>query len=185
MSIEEISGGYSAVYGILKALEERGLVSRGYFVEGLTATQFAAKGAESQLRDHRNPPSVLGVSVLSSTDPANLYGSVIAWPQDLKVRAERAPGARVILENGVLVGFLSRSERHLGTCSFDAVDPELSRMMSLVAGLALILKSSSSASLLLESIDGQPARESRMADALCHAGFRRTAKGLLLRREVG
>ena len=47
---EGVSGGFSAVYPVLKAAEESGRVRRGYFVEGLGAAQFAVPGAIDRLR---------------------------------------------------------------------------------------------------------------------------------------
>ena len=41
---EGVKGGYAATYGVLKVLEERGQVRRGYFVSGLGAAQFALAG---------------------------------------------------------------------------------------------------------------------------------------------
>ena len=46
---EGIEGGFAGVYPVLKALEERGNVRRGYFVAGLGAAQFAVPGC-------RRPP---------------------------------------------------------------------------------------------------------------------------------
>ena len=46
---EELVGGFSSVYPLLKAMEDSGLVRRGYFVDGLGATQFAMPGAEDAL----------------------------------------------------------------------------------------------------------------------------------------
>ena len=42
---EGIEGGFSAVYPVLRALEEAGRIRRGYFVDGLGAAQFALPGA--------------------------------------------------------------------------------------------------------------------------------------------
>ena len=50
---EGIPGGYSAVYGELKALETLGLCRRGYFVEGLGGAQFALGGAVERIRELR------------------------------------------------------------------------------------------------------------------------------------
>ena len=47
---EGIEGGFAGVYPVLKALEERGQVRRGYFVAGLGAAQFALPGAVDRLR---------------------------------------------------------------------------------------------------------------------------------------
>src|SRR3954466_3642200 len=46
---EGIPGGYSAVYGELRALETLGSCRRGYFVEGLGGAQFALGGAVERL----------------------------------------------------------------------------------------------------------------------------------------
>lgn len=50
VAAEQPPGGFAAVYPVLSALEERGMVRRGYFVEGLGAAQFAAPGAVDRLR---------------------------------------------------------------------------------------------------------------------------------------
>ena len=50
MLAEGVDGGFAAVYGVLKVLEERGQVRRGYFVAGLGAAQFAVPGAVDRLR---------------------------------------------------------------------------------------------------------------------------------------
>src|SRR5581483_6934843 len=58
---EGIPGGYSAVYGELRALETVGLCRRGYFVEGLGGAQFALGGGVERLRELRERPSDIGV----------------------------------------------------------------------------------------------------------------------------
>ncbi|PZR55410.1 DEAD/DEAH box helicase [Xylanimonas oleitrophica] len=47
---EGVAGRFRAVYQVLRELEERGAVRRGYFVEGLGGSQFALPGAVDQLR---------------------------------------------------------------------------------------------------------------------------------------
>ncbi len=42
VTAENIAGGFSAIYPILRALEDSGKIRRGYFIEGLGAAQFAA-----------------------------------------------------------------------------------------------------------------------------------------------
>ena len=54
---EGIEGGFAGVYPVLKALEERGQVRRGYFVAGLGAAQFALPGAVDRLRAYRPRPN--------------------------------------------------------------------------------------------------------------------------------
>jgi len=47
---ERVSGGFAAVYPVLRAMEEAGQCRRGYFVEGLGAAQFALPGAVDRMR---------------------------------------------------------------------------------------------------------------------------------------
>ena len=50
---EGTEGGFAGVYPVLRALEEKGRVRRGYFVAGLGAAQFALPGAVDRLRSAR------------------------------------------------------------------------------------------------------------------------------------
>ena len=56
---EGVKGGYAAAYAVLKVLEERGHVRRGYFVAGLGAAQFALPGAVDRLRSAREVPDAM------------------------------------------------------------------------------------------------------------------------------
>ncbi len=47
---ERVAGGFSAIYPVLRAMEEGGQCRRGYFVEGLGAAQFALPGAVDRMR---------------------------------------------------------------------------------------------------------------------------------------
>ena len=148
VAAENIPGGFSAVYDVLKALEESGRIRRGYFVAGLGATQFALPSAVDLLRQLRTQPSPEKPEFvqLAATDPANPYGSVLRWP-DLPVvddDAESAPRvltraayAEVILLNGQLVAWLRRNNPHI-LVFLPADEPERSQLAS---GLAHFLSS--------------------------------------------
>ncbi len=84
---EGIPGGFSAVYGELRMMEEAGRCQRGYFVEGLGGAQFAAPTAVERLRDVRDADPDAPAIVLSAIDPANPYGAALPWPA-----AAAAPG---------------------------------------------------------------------------------------------
>ncbi|MQA29708.1 MAG: DEAD/DEAH box helicase [Luteitalea sp.] len=77
---ESVTGGFGVIYPVLKAMEERGRLRRGYFVAGLGATQFALPGALDLLRSLRDAPETAEVAVLAATDPANPYGAALKWP---------------------------------------------------------------------------------------------------------
>ncbi|HSD18750.1 MAG TPA: DEAD/DEAH box helicase, partial [Anaeromyxobacter sp.] len=55
---ESLPGGFSAVYDVLRHLEESGRIRRGYFVAGVGAMQFAQPGVLDLLRSLREPPEV-------------------------------------------------------------------------------------------------------------------------------
>src|SRR5204863_1242326 len=94
VAAEDFGGGFSAVYPVLKAMEDAGRARRGYFVEGLGAAQFAVPGAEDRLRALRESPAEPLTLVLAATDPANPYGAVLPWPAE---GPQRAAGAQVVL----------------------------------------------------------------------------------------
>ena len=136
MILENIAGGFSAVYDVLKALEESGRVRRGYFVAGLGGAQFTLLSALDLLRSLRldRTPEKPEMLCLAATDPANLYGSVLRWPSLSTTESSpavdetavpeptketgtrilaRAVGARIILWNGELVAYMRRNNPNL------------------------------------------------------------------------
>lgn len=180
---EGVPGGYAAVYPVLKALEERGSIRRGYFVAGLGAAQFALPGAVDRIRAHREPVTegsrtAPDVIVLAATDPAQPYGAALAWPLTRAGRPARTAGARLILVGGRPLVFVERSSHRLLTfesCS-EADDA------SLVRALVTLAPSGRGRALELTTIDGQPARAHRLAPLLRDAGFVDGYRGLILRQ---
>jgi len=197
VSAENIPGGFSAVYGVLKALEESGRIRRGYFVAGLGATQFALPSAVDLLRQLRvEPPNEKPELVqLAATDPANPYGSVLRWP-DLPVMDEdaesaprvltRAAYAEVILRNGQLIAWLRRNNPHL-LVFLPGDEPEHSRVASDLAHFLSSrgqerMRKGSHLGVLITTINGQPVAAHPMCRFLMDAGFHPGPLGLHLRR---
>jgi ATP-dependent Lhr-like helicase len=126
---EGLVGGFSAVYGVLKVLEERGQVRRGYFVDGLGAAQFAVPGAVDRLRSARDTPDPLlhpadvpAPVVLAATDPAQPYGAALAWP-DTPGRPARSASALVVSRAGRPLVWFDRRGHHLVVFPDAVVDP--------------------------------------------------------------
>jgi ATP-dependent Lhr-like helicase len=194
---ENVPGGFSAVYDVLKALEESGRIRRGYFVAGLGATQFALPAAVDLLRQLRTePPEEKPEFVqLAATDPANPYGSVLRWP-DLPVAEEdaetaprvltRAAYAEVILRNGQLVAWLRRGNPNL-LVFLPGEEPERSKTASGLAHFLCTrgqerLRGASHQGVLITTINGQPVAAHPMARFLMDAGFHPGPLGMHLRR---
>jgi ATP-dependent Lhr-like helicase len=197
VAAENVPGGFSAVYDVLKALEESGRIRRGYFVAGLGATQFALPAAVDLLRQLRVAPDPEKPEFvqLAAADPANPYGSVLPWPE-LPVAeedAESAPRvltrgayAEVILCNGKLIAWLRRNNSNV-LIFLPVEEPERSQV---AAGLAHFLwtrgqermHGGGREGVLVTTINGQPVAAHPMARFLMDAGFHPGPLGMHLRR---
>ena len=180
---EGITGAFSTIYPVLKALEEAGRIRRGYFVSGLGATQFAWPGAEDRLRSLRDPsiepPEPL---ILAATDPANPFGAALPWPAKEGARPQRAAGAQVVIFDGVLLAYLGRTEQTV-TTYLPEVEPERSdHGRRLATALAQLAEKSGRAAVLFTKIDGGDPQLSVLAPFLSEAGFSSSSRGLLKRR---
>ena len=107
---ERAPGGFAATYRVLAAFEDAGRVRRGYFVEGLGASQFGTAGAVDRLRGTARPAgdgpgdSPTRTVVLAAADPANPYGAALPWP-------ERALGSAAGHRAGRKAGRAGRARR--------------------------------------------------------------------------
>ncbi|MFP5247063.1 MAG: DEAD/DEAH box helicase, partial [Thermoanaerobaculia bacterium] len=158
-ALENISGGFSAVYPILKAMEDAGRIRRGYFVAGLGATQFASPGAIDLLRSLKDEPEKAEAVRLAATDPANPYGAIVKWPES-PWTLSRSVGAEVILVNGLMACYISRGEKQLYVFL-----PDDEPLRSLVAraiakALAALVTEGGRRALLVAEINDEPAARS-------------------------
>ncbi|WP_462417238.1 Lhr family helicase [Kytococcus sp. Marseille-QA3725] len=184
VTVEEVSGGFAALYRVLAAAEDAGRVRRGYFVESLGAAQFATTGAVDLLRadreptrgDDRSPVALL----LSACDPAVVHGAALPWPTTTGGghRPARKAGAMVALVDGVPAVWWERGGR---TALTFTTDPQRLAVASRAAAEAVT--SRRIAGLSVETVDGEPAlrSESPLLTALEQAGFSATPKGWRLR----
>jgi ATP-dependent Lhr-like helicase len=204
VAIERVSGGFAALYPVLRAMEEAGQCRRGYFVEGLGAAQFALPGAVDRMRAMAEaaPASAAAgyalpaaaapaeasarsaastVVVLAAADPANAYGAALPWPARPDEtpgghRPGRKAGALVILADGQLILYVERGGKTLLSWTSDPalLDPA-------AAALAGAVRDGALGRLTVERADGTGVYDSPLARALEAAGFRPTPRGLRLR----
>ena len=193
-AIEHLPGGFSALYPVLRRLEETGRIRRGYFVAGLGAAQFAQPGAIDLLRDAREERDEVITVTVSATDPANPYGVLIPWPIRLDEagrepassrsgQATRSAGARAVIVNGRLAAWISRGDRQLIVCLPDD-EPDRSTVgRALARELVEIARRAPEGrrGWLIEEINGQSAIEHPASQYLLQHGFASTAMGLQLR----
>jgi len=185
---EGIPGGFAEVYRILRVLEERGRVRRGYFVAGLGAAQFALAGAVDRLRSLRPSQTAGGaepageIVVLAATDPAQLYGSVLDWP-DTAGRPARRASAVVVLCDGHAVVWFDRRSHHL------VVFPAALTSVQWPRALADLVPAGRATSVEIRKIDGLSLGESRteptaqvIVEILRSAGYSEGYRGLVAPR---
>jgi ATP-dependent Lhr-like helicase len=195
---ERVTGGFGALYPVLRALEDAGQCRRGYFVEGLGAAQFALPGAVDRMRamaDRAREAKVADpwdtggvsarhgprVTVLAAADPASAYGAALPWPDrpgDTAGghRPGRKAGALVVLADGELVLYVERGGKTLLSWTSE---PTLLEPAS--AALAGAVRAGALGRLTVERADGGDVYDSPLANALESAGFRATPRGLRLR----
>ncbi|MFD9735415.1 ATP-dependent helicase [Umezawaea sp. NPDC059074] len=184
LDTERVTGGFSGVYRVLRAMEESGQVVRGYVVEGLGAAQFAARGAVDRLRALSRPPGQdhLGTPeavVLAAADPAQPYGAALDWPApigDGKHRPARKAGALTVLVDGVAVLYVERGGRSLLSFTEDE-----ETLRAAAGSLSRAVRDGWLGQLAVQRTDGENALGTRLAGVLQEAGFRATPKGLRLR----
>ena len=184
---EGAEGGFAGVYPVLKALEERGQVRRGYFVAGLGAAQFAVPGAVDRLRAERDLSGGFGdvaddvdPVVLAATDPAQPFGAALPWPLT-DGRPARAAGALVVLAAGQPLAYLERGAHRLLRFP-DGIEDD-----RWAPALAALVDRGRFRTLELRTIDGVPVHEADpdLKATLEHAGFRPAYKGWTRRSERG
>jgi len=192
-SSEAIAGGFSAVYQVLRAMEDAGRIRRGYFVAGLGGAQFAMPAALDLLRAHREAPETPQAAVLAATDPANPYGTLLKWPDaaagadatpaDVGRGATRTVGALVVLVDGLAAGYLRRGERDL-LVALPEAEPARTRVAQALARALIQLALSrveGQRGLFLETINGVRAGLHPAARWFVAEGFVVGADGLQYR----
>ena len=200
MDVEDIPGGFAAVYRVLAMLEENGSCRRGYFVDGLGASQFAPVEAVDRLRDRGHDaeaapgpsesPGGGGASAttvaLAVTDPANPYGAALPWPEltipppeGATVRPARRAGALVLLRDGHVGAVVDKGAKHLLWWAEESARDEVAAQL-----VRAIAEESRLPQLRIERINGHgidSAPVAEIARALVDAGCYRSPRSLRLR----
>jgi len=195
VAAESVAGGFSAVYQVLKAMEDAGRIRRGYFVAGLGAAQFAVPAALDLLRSMRDAPEEPRTVVMAATDPANPYGALVKWPEPTRNPEStetsasgrgptRTAGALVVLVDGRAAAYLRRGEREL-LLFLPEAEPLRSRVGREVARMLLHLAATREGrrGMLVADINGLPATAHPAVRLFVEEGFAATAMGIQARTE--
>ncbi len=190
---ENLSGGFSAVYDVLKALEEGGRIRRGYFAADLGATQFAMPAAVDLLRSLRiAQQEQTEVVMLAATDPANPYGALLRWPAAPEEGSSltRSVGARVVLVDGTLTAYLRRGNPNIQVLLPDEEPQRSQTARALAEFLVQHVQRGDNpegrgrTSMLITQVNGINVAEHPFARFLLDAGFQAAPLGFNVRRNL-
>ncbi len=192
---EGLPGGFGRVYPVYRAMEDAGKLRRGHFVEGLTGAQFARAGAVDRLRAlERTADATPEPQWLASVDPANPWGQLLPWPQPPEAaegRLRRVAGALVALAGGQPLLYLAASGRQLFVWEAIPGIDTAEEHATLVTDAIRQLTGSGSRwlpkrrGITIESINGEPARQSPFTEALRAGGAMGEVRGLRLEPPAG
>jgi ATP-dependent Lhr-like helicase len=192
---ENLPGGFSAIYDVMKALEESGRVRRGYFAADLGATQFAMPAAVDLLRSLRidTQKDAREVVMLAATDPANPYGALLRWPSAPEEGSSltRSVGARVVLVDGALTVYMRRGNPSIQVLLPEEEPARSQRARALAEFLVLSVQreggvdeSRGRMGMLITAVNGIPVAEHPLARFLLDAGFHPAPMGFNVRKTL-
>ncbi|MDQ3998225.1 MAG: hypothetical protein M3303_14550, partial [Gemmatimonadota bacterium] len=169
------------IYHVLKRMEFRGEVRRGYFVRGLAGAQFVRPDAVEELRAAATAAegAELPVVVIAASDPANPYNLPPApGVQPDPLTRPRGRGALLVMRGGRVLLAVEGRGRSIRVRP-DLGDEELSAAAAALAEhLTRGVARRRQRDLVVERIDGDVANAGPHVDAFMRAGFRRTAREL-------
>ena len=176
---------WRVLYEVLSRLELVGEVRRGYFVEGLSGAQFALPEAARQLQDLQLPSTAAApVVLLSSADPANLYGS--GAPFDIPLLDGgtrpflRRPGNWLVLRAGRPVLLAEQQGRRVTALASASRDDVLAAAAALPGVIDFGRGTATRHKLTVEEWNGRPVTAGEGRELLEAAGFVRDYQGMTL-----
>jgi len=178
LALEPWAPSWSDLVPLLSRAEWRGEIRRGFFVEGLSGLQYASDEAAAELlrlsAAREQPEPVVWVS---TTDPANLYGS--GAPLDIELlgggraRLPRLPGNSLVLRRGRPVLIIESHAKRL-TALPSSAQSDIDSALDFLPGLT----SSNRRVLKVETYNGAPVIDSLVATHLAKLGFVRDYPGM-------
>ncbi len=189
--VRTLPGGFSALYQVCRHMEEAGQLTRGVIVDGFGGAQFAPREVIDQLRgfqeDDRNDDGEGGSEqrtaepvVMDVTDPANLYGTALAWPTtsgDAGGRPVRRMGNLLVQNRGRALVYAAPKGHHLLVFG----QPERGLLEAAFAQLASWLRRGGQGRILFSDANGRPlTMREPVGMALAAAGFTAGPGGMAL-----
>lgn len=171
---------------VLGRLEELGVVARGMFVEEAAGLQFMNRETLAALRRTfaaRNAaldaapglPEAAAVSLVHAADPANLYGTVISWPDAEGAAFSRKPGNYLLYRRQEWIAWIENSGRKVTTLGRgEPVPPQ-----TYIAAIRQLMTFSGKKKVVVERWNSRPAAATEEGRQLLRLGAERDGEALV------
>jgi ATP-dependent helicase Lhr and Lhr-like helicase len=173
------------LYEVLSRMELAGDVRRGYFVEGLSGTQFALPEAMEMLQNLHMPSTAAApVLLLHSLDPANLFGS--SAPFDIPLldggtrSFARRAGNWLVVRAGQPILLIEGQGKRITTLASASADDKAAAVAQLPGILNADQSLEARHKLFVEEWNGEPVTTTEGRELLEAAGFVRDYQGMVL-----
>ena len=168
---------WRAIYFVLRRLEYRGEVRRGYFVQGLAGAQFARAAAVEDLRAAVDAPGDDAIIVMAASDPANPWSLAPAPGSDVGERdpgtRPRGRGALLVMRGGRVLLSAEGRGRAIRVGQGATAEDVVEAASALARHLGRRVGGRRARDIAIERIDGVAAPASPHAEAFARAGFKR------------
>ncbi|MEO3943925.1 DEAD/DEAH box helicase [Gorillibacterium sp. CAU 1737] len=168
---------WDRLYGILKQLEDWGMLTRGFFVSGIPVMQFAARETVETLRGLPALREGGGFALVSAADPANPYGVLLPWPERAGASFSRKPSHSLFLRGQVWELWLENGGKRITDMALP--DDSERRRSSLSFALRAVMTFGKLRKVQVERWNGLPVGESLEAEELQALGGERDREALV------
>ncbi|NHN31791.1 DEAD/DEAH box helicase [Paenibacillus agricola] len=174
---------------VLKRLEELGTLTRGLFVRGITSMQFMERDVVDMIRKvDPLPAPVVGEAgqskqtqqaeqavAIHAADPADLFGTVLPWPEVEGIHFTRKQGNFLVYDRGMWVCWIENYGRKIVFLKDDYnKDPDM-----LIPIFRQMLDYGKSRKIVIDSWNGQQAADTAEGQMLLKRGAERDRNSLI------
>lgn len=180
IEIDQLGWDWRSIYNALNLMELRGVVRRGYFVNGLPGVQFASVEFVDTMRSDGRRDGDTVPLVVTATDPVYIFDRRLASVSNEEESAlldfSRNSSTRVVFAGGVpvMVAYSNGARIVTGNES-DAVIEEGIRAL-----VRVIAQTSTTRRVVVGEWNGEPAIASSAAEMLSRVGFRRDYPNMVI-----
>ncbi|MYK61137.1 MAG: hypothetical protein F4034_04045 [Chloroflexi bacterium] len=180
IEIDQLGWDWRSIYNALNLMELRGVVRRGYFVNGLPGVQFAGVEFVDTMRSDGRLDGDTVPLIVTATDPVYIFdrrlASVSNEAESGLLDFSRNSSTRVVFAGGVpvMVAYSNGARIMTGDAS-DAVIEEGIRAL-----VRVIAQTSTTRRVVIGEWNGEPVIASSAAEMLSRVGFRRDYPNMVI-----